>query len=128
MALTDAEILVLARELFPDVSASDAFLLVWLPWAKSLVGSSAWALLYDQGVAMLLAARAQAAGQTTGGGGVVLGAVRNVSTLGMSMSVDALVVGGSVLDMWLAGTPAGAAFLATRNTLPAYTTPYVVMF
>jgi len=127
VALTDAEILVLARELFPDVSASDAFLTAWLPWARSLVGSSAWALLYDQGVAMLLAARAQAAGQTTGGG-VVLGAVRNVSTLGMSMSVDALVVGGSVLDMWLAGTPAGAAFLATRNTLPAYTTPYVVMF
>lgn len=126
MALSDAATIALARELYPGVTvavASDTLMTAWLPWARALVGAPEWGAQYDTGVAMLLAFRGQASGSSPGGG---VGAVKSVSTLGMSVSYgDVVPASATGMDAWLATQQAGLDWLFTRSTLPSFWAPYV---
>lgn len=124
MALSDAAVVALARELYPDVTtavASDAYLLAWVPWAREQVGLGEWLAMYDTGVAMLLAARGQLKASGAAGG-----LATSVSTLQMSVTRESLVTSGSISDRRLASTAAGSDYLALREVIPASVLPFTV--
>ncbi len=127
MALSDAGVIALLRAMYPTITtdvASDAYLEVWLPWARSLEDAIEWATSYDRGLAMLLAHRVQS---SVIPGGNAPGPIKSISTLQMSASFDSAIrEGAGALSRQLATTPAGRDWLAARATLPGYVLPRVV--
>lgn len=127
MALSDAGVIALLRSLYPAITtgvASDAYLEVWLPWARSLEDAIEWGVSYDTGLAMLLAHRVQSS--VIPGGGAP-GPIKSISTLQMSASFDSAIrEGAGALSRQLSTTPAGRDWLALRATLPGYVLPRVV--
>lgn len=127
MALDDAGVIALLRELYPSITsgvASDAYLQVWLPWARDLEDAIEWGTRYDTGLAMLLAHRVQS---SLIPGGAAPGPIKSISTLQMSASFDSAIrEGAGALSRNLATTPAGRDWLALRATLPGYVLPRVM--
>jgi hypothetical protein len=127
MALSDAGVIALLRAMYPEITsgvASDAYLEVWLPWARRLEDPIEWGTAYDDGIAMLLAHRVQS---SLIPGGNAPGPIKSISTLQMSASFDSAIREGSgALSRQLATTPAGRDWLAARAVLPGYVLPRVV--
>ena len=121
---TDAEVITLARTLYPDLTTlvvSDAYLEAWIPWANALVGAVPWGTLYDLGRALLLAHVAYRDVPAAGGSGSGPGGpLTSLSTLGLSAGWGSGVGSGYITptEEELTTTKPGQRFLATRQTLP----------
>lgn len=116
---TDAELIALARALWPGVTtavASDATLTAWLPWARGMQAAVSWGDLYDTGIACLLA---HAGLRSPASGSVNPGPTTSKSTLGMSQSWGHVAT-TSLLESDLSTTSPGLRWLQIRGTLVDY--------
>lgn len=133
--MTDAEIIARARALYPRVTVSvvsDAYLTVWLPWARQLTGPAFGAMRNDA-IAMLLAHRAFRGplGLTLGvDGEVTPGAVESIGKRSLSASFGRRMsdLAQSVGDASLATTGPGCDWLQIREALPGVVVPPVVVY
>ena len=121
---TDAEVIATTRVLYPAVTtlvASDVYLEAWLPWAKALIGATAYGTRYGLALSLALAHVAYRDLVALGGGAAgPAGAVLSLSTLGLSASFGAIGGGAwwTPTDVEWSTTKPGLALLALRGTRP----------